>query len=105
MEYHMYSEERIFQDVESNYSKLYKYLTVNMLFTKSLEDLFKLKIKGKSTLRTCDIESINSRIMRANNRSWQNARSENCDYRLKIRSDEEIAYEKRKRSMACVPVC
>jgi hypothetical protein len=99
-----------FFEIEGEFAKLYKYLTVETLFLHSLQELFtepvKKQKKGRTILqvhKTADLTKHNEWVRKRNNAVWEIARKE-CfsQVGLKIRSDEELAYEKRDRSMACL---
>jgi hypothetical protein len=80
------------EDTESNYSRLYKYLTIETLFTKQLSQVY-----------DPDELNWNNKVCRHNDIVWANAeeRHWNC-LGLKIRQTHEIMYEKKFMVVPCM---
>lgn len=98
-------KEGLFSSVEDSYSRFYKYLTVSMLFSKTMKELFRLEVGGKKAkVRASDLDRHNEYVRRKNNQVWINARREFQNFTLRQRQDHEICYEKRDRLKACIAV-
>jgi len=74
----------ITESTESNYSKLYKMLTIETLFTKKLKDIYR------------EEEAYNYNVLKHNNVVWANARTSfQTILGFNVRKTEEILYEKK----------
>jgi hypothetical protein len=98
-----------FKKTEDEYSRFYKYLTVETLFRNPVKGLFNIVVtkedKLKAKVRANDIQKHNEYVRRKNNSTWINARNEFKSYTHIIpREESEIMYEKRDPLMACIAV-
>jgi hypothetical protein len=105
-------KETLFSDVEDEFSRFYKYLTVETLFKNELKELFhfveKTKIgKAREKVRAVELDRHNDYVRRVNNYTWFHAIRAYHKHRfshLVQRQDHEIDYEKRAKLMACIAV-
>jgi hypothetical protein len=101
-------KETPFSTVEDEFGRLYKYLTVETLFQKTLKELFRIIVtkndKTREKIRAVELDKHNLYVRKINNRTWQNARNEYRCYHYVQRQDQEISYEKRDRLLACIAV-
>jgi hypothetical protein len=83
-------------DLEDNFSRLYKYLTIETLFTQKLENIF--DPEPLSTLKHRNVR---------NDIAWANARHYADSERfldVQVRTDEELKSEKKLSFYPCVPL-
>jgi hypothetical protein len=76
---------------EDSFNRLYKYMTINTLFTHDDSDIF--SHGGKFGSHRLDL--INESIRRRNDASWANAREDMYLQPLKVRSVDEILHQKK----------
>nr|UQB76059.1 RNA-dependent RNA polymerase [Flumine narna-like virus 9] len=98
-----------FDLVETTYSKLYKYLCIDALFTNNLDTMAKCSMKSKThKVQAASVDYINFKRMTKNVNSWNNAWDAqfNQNYELRqavrVREWSEIEHEKRQKLMAVV---